>query len=95
LTYSWLVTYRDGIPARKRSPIQVHTHTHTQRERDRERDHVTSVTMGRIFLCFAAAPSAKGRIAAATYGITFAYAEYPLFFTMGREMPPPKNCQFP
>jgi len=45
--------------------------------------------MGRIFLCFAAAPSAKGRIAAATYGITFAYTEYPLFFTVSREMPPP------
>jgi len=59
----------DGHPSR-------YTHTHT--------DHGTSVTMGRIFLCFAAAPSAKGRIAAATYGITFAYAEYPLFFTMGQ-----------
>ena len=25
LTYSWLVTYRDAIPARRRSPIKVLT----------------------------------------------------------------------
>jgi len=44
----------------------------------------------------AAVLTAKGRIAAAIYRITLAYAGYFLYFTMGLEMsPPPLNCGFP
>ena len=43
----------------------------------------------------AALLTAKSRIAAATYRITLPHTGCSLYFTMGREMPPPRNCPFP